>query len=96
MPQIPAKPQPLRYYDRLVVIAKCSADHDDLPAQILEVSTGKGRHIHDSDCGYSPDNPLSCLRHCSDSDLVIELEYGSAGWHAVYGLKDGAFSLWAD
>lgn len=99
----------LRYYDAQTVIAKCSADHGNMPARIVEISRGYGRHVHTAGCGYVEGDPISCMRNADDSDLIIELRYvceDGAGCYvtdtnghehgAVYGMLDGKFSLWLD
>jgi len=100
MAQIPVAPdrQTLKHYDRLAVLDRCSRDHEGKPSRILKVEPGHGRHIHDAACGYDPARVMSCMRHCDDSDVIVELEYGAepGGYRAIYALVDGEFRIWAD
>lgn len=68
---------------------------------IVKISEGHGRHECDGACRKSgTSNGYQCLRHCDDSDWVVEVRYSSRGWHAVYGIKRHGdvqdVSLWAD
>jgi hypothetical protein len=76
---------------------------DPNSVRVLEVLEGVGKHIHDEECGYDPSRPLSCLKHCDDSDWIVRLGYdwlagpyvGKTSW-AEFGVWNGQHSLWAD
>lgn len=72
------------------------ADYGTDVWEFVKVETGYGRHVHDSTCEPPKGSWPGCMRHCEDSDLVIEIEYGGGPGHAVYGLKDGKLAIWMD
>ena len=90
----------LPYYTREAILAMAHRDYKTELVQVLRVEPGHGRHVHTPDCkgggAFDLAGPGRCLKHCDDSDLIVEIEYGSNGWHAVYGVIDGQPVLWMD
>lgn len=80
---------------------RATADNADLydEPQIVSIAEGAGRHECDDTCEVSS-YAGKCLRHCEDSDWLVELEYSRRGWRALYGIKRAGdvqdVSLWAD
>lgn len=58
--------------------------------KIWTLNPGKGRHAHGTDC------PDPCYRHCDDSDVIVDVWYGTQGWAATYAMLDGRPVLWAN
>ena len=81
----------------------CSlADNDNLldTPVLVKIEEGHGRHECDNDCATRNFIAGRCMRHCDDSDWVVEVCYSKRGWHAVYGVKRHGdvqhVSLWMD
>jgi hypothetical protein len=76
-------------------------DSCDMTPTIVKITEGYGRHDHDEVCRVRALQRQSrCLRHCDDSDWIVELQYHSKGYHAVYGIERHGdvqdVSLWMD
>jgi hypothetical protein len=57
---------------------------------IWTLNPGKGRHSHGTDC------PDPCYRHCDDSDVIVDVWYGTQGYAATYAMLNGRPVLWAN
>lgn len=101
----------LPYYTKQALIERCAKDERSPvdAVRVIDVKPGNGRHVHSDQCGYKEGNRLSCMKDCDDSDTIVELAYrcpegdncytasrGVHEHHALYGIVDGEFRLWAD
>ena len=68
---------------------------------VVSIQEGNGWHEHDENCEIvSRSGGYKCMKDCDDCDWIVELQYHTAGYHAVYCVKRAGdvqhVHLWMD